>query len=223
MRPTLSESVQLRHVLDELKSLVRQPLTDEQVNTVKRIYYALSQLLIQAKEGRHKNPISHRTALKYAKALTAHERASLQENPVSRGAREFISEKIRRLAHEGVAEPERIGAAYSMARRAGFKVPRHNVGAISERRLPSLRRGARRAFFPVRRRNPVLAVMGANPPAGADIEATWAKIEYCRPDDPEGKRVARVHEFPNGFVATPLDDGSILLRHPQGKTLWTRR
>lgn len=86
-----------------------------------------------------------------------------------------------------------------------------------------LRRGSRRAFFRVRRRNPMLAVMGGNPPAGDDIEATWAQIEYRRPDDPEGKRIVRVHEFTDGFVATPNDDGSITLKHPRGQNLWTRR
>jgi hypothetical protein len=70
------------------------------------------------------------------------------------------------------------------------------------------------------RQNPALAII--NPPA-PPIEATWAKIEYQRPDDPEGKRIVRVHEFKEGFVATPLADGGILLRHPGGQQLWTKR
>ncbi len=88
-----------------------------------------------------------------------------------------------------------------------------------------LRKGRRGAIFQVRRNNPLLAVMGANPPraAGEDIEATWAIIEYRRPDDPNGKRIVRTHEFHDGFVATPLEDGGILLRHPRGLNLWTRR
>lgn len=73
------------------------------------------------------------------------------------------------------------------------------------------------------RENPVLAVMGANPPTGADIRATWANLVYSRPDDPEGPRTIRKHEFPDGFVATPLKDGRVVLSHPNGKSLWTRR
>lgn len=44
----------------------------------------------------------------------------------TRAARRFISSKIQRLAHEGMAAPRRIGAAYNMARARGFKVPRTN-------------------------------------------------------------------------------------------------
>lgn len=147
------------------------------------------------------NPITHRTALKYAKALATHERASLRNpppgragtfgalpvgavfeferapfsgmaegpwrkvstrvyvaaapghrltghritigstkakvvmlgmNPRRRGsavthrARAFIGRTIRTLAHEGMGAPRRIAAAYSMARRRGFKVPLKN-------------------------------------------------------------------------------------------------
>lgn len=73
-----------------------------------------------------------------------------------------------------------------------------------------------------RRPNPTLAIVGANPPGGK-IRANWGRIEYRRPDDPEGKRVVREHEFPDGFVACGLADGSVLLRHPSGRRLWTRR
>jgi len=104
----------------------------------------------------------------------------------------------------------------------GLHMPRQPVTRLDN---AVLRKGKRGAIFQVRRSNPVLAVMGGNPPqaAGDDIVATWANIEYCRPDDPDGKRAVRVHEFPDGFVATPLADGSILLRHPRGLNLWTRR
>lgn len=44
----------------------------------------------------------------------------------TRAARRFISSKIQRLAHEGMAAPRRIGAAYNIARKHGFKVPRTN-------------------------------------------------------------------------------------------------
>ena len=70
-------------------------------------------------------------------------------------------------------------------------------------------------------RNPPMVVLGANPP-GSSLRAKWARIEYCRPDDPAGKKVARVHDFPAGFVAHGLADGSVLLRHPKGRRLWTR-
>lgn len=107
----------------------------------------------------------------------------------------------------------------------GRHVPRKPVVRLPRSNPRVLRKGARGAFFGVRRSNPTLAVMGANPPtaAGDDIEATWAMLSYRRPDDPEGKRVVREHEFKDGFVATPLHDGSILLRHPRGYNLWTRR
>lgn len=113
--------------------------------------------------------------------------------------------------------------------RAGARAMADHLNAQAKhgraRNRPSLRGGPRGAFFQVRRSNPLLAVMGGNPPraAGDDIMATWATIEYRRPDDPDGKRAVRVHEFTDGFVATPLADGSILLRHPRGLNLWTRR
>jgi hypothetical protein len=84
------------------------------------------------------NPISHRKALRYAKALAAHERASVRgKNPPTRKAQAFIGRKIRRLAHEGMPAPRRVAAAYRLARRAGFKVPkrtRKNPRGISESR-----------------------------------------------------------------------------------------
>jgi hypothetical protein len=67
----------------------------------------------------------------------------------------------------------------------------------------------------------MLAILGGNPPA-KPILASWAKIEYTRIDDPEGDNIVREHEFPDGFIAKPLADGSVLLRHPQ-HSLWTKR
>lgn len=85
-------------------------------------------------------------------------------------------------------------------------------------------RAARSKFGRQRRRNPLLATLGANPPRGVrQLNATWARIEYHRPDDPEGKNVMREHEFADGFIAEGLEDGSVLLRpHGRGK-LWTVR
>lgn len=78
---------------------------------------------------------------------------------------------------------------------------------------------------PRRSNSPILAVIGPNPvdKETKPIRATWGRIEYRRPDDPEGKRVVREHDFPDGFVASPMSDGSVLLRHPKGRRLWTRR
>lgn len=82
-------------------------------------------------------------------------------------------------------------------------------------RLPnSRRRGS------VRRGNPSLMVLGANPRVTDAALATWAKIEYTRPDDPDGKDVIRVHEFKDGFEIGWLDDGSVQLSHPR-HPLWT--
>jgi len=75
------------------------------------------------------------------------------------------------------------------------------------------------------RSNPALAILGLNPRVKANprIEdatiATWAKIEYVRPDDPDGKRIIRVHEFKDGFEIGWLSDGSVQLSHPK-HALW---
>lgn len=246
-------------------------------------------------------------------------KAGRKKNPPSKRAQAFISRKIRRLAHEGMRAPRRIGAAYSMARRAGFRVPRKgNPGAsekqawfqvhdiailmkgrkltppaaaaalerIVERMVAQLERGVhenplgpigeqkgritfseRMAWHHLHRltdhlygltakmrganrkavdetigemrdtiftmedqlkhgihENPSLAILGAaNPPAKDAIRATWANLVYSRPDDPEGPRAVREHEFKDGFIATPLKDGRVVLSHPRGKSLWTRR
>lgn len=78
------------------------------------------------------------------------------------------------------------------------------------------RRGNRRS---VRRGNPALMVLG-NPNVEDATVATWAKIEYMRPDDPDGKDVVRVHEFKDGFEIGWLSDGSVQLSHPR-HPLWT--
>lgn len=79
------------------------------------------------------------------------------------------------------------------------------------------RRGNRRS---VRHGNPALMVLGANPRVADATLATWAKIEYMRPDDPDGSDVVRVHEFRDGFEIAWLDDGSVQLSHPR-HPLWT--
>jgi len=79
------------------------------------------------------------------------------------------------------------------------------------------RRGNRRS---VRRGNPSLMVLGANPRVDDATIATWAKIEYMRPDDPDGDDVIRVHEFKDGFEIGWLSDGSVQLSHPRHR-LWT--
>lgn len=79
------------------------------------------------------------------------------------------------------------------------------------------RRGNRRS---VRHGNPALMVLGANPRVADATLATWAKIEYMRPDDPDGGDVVRVHEFKDGFEIAWLDDGSVQLSHPR-HPLWT--
>jgi hypothetical protein len=82
--------------------------------------------------------------------------------------------------------------------------------------IPLSRRSNRRI---VRRRNPALAVLGANPRVDDATIATWAKIEYMRPDDPDGKNVIRVHEFKDGFEIGWLSDGTVQLSHPK-HPLW---
>lgn len=70
--------------------------------------------------------------------------------------------------------------------------------------------------------NPALAILG-NPlvrkPVGT-IKATWASMEYIRPDDPDGKKIVRVHEFKDGLYMTGLDDGSVHLWRRDGKALF---
>lgn len=79
------------------------------------------------------------------------------------------------------------------------------------------RRSNRRS---VRHSNPALAVLGANPRVADATLATWAKIEYMRPDDPDGSDVVRVHEFKDGFEIGWLSDGTVQLSHPR-HPLWT--
>lgn len=71
----------------------------------------------------------------------------------------------------------------------------------------------------VHRSNPALAILGANPRVEDATIATWAKIEYMRPDDPDGKRIIRVHEFKDGFEIGWLSDGTVQLSHPK-HALW---
>lgn len=83
--------------------------------------------------------------------------------------------------------------------------------------IPLSRYGKRRS---VRRGNPALAILGANPRVEDATLATWAKIEYMRPDDPDGKNIIRVHEFKDGFEIVWLSDGTVQLAHPK-HPLWT--
>lgn len=69
------------------------------------------------------------------------------------------------------------------------------------------------------RSNPALAILGANPRVDDATIATWAKIEYMRPDDPDGKNIVRVHEFKDGFEIGWLSDGTVQLSHPK-HPLW---
>lgn len=186
-----------------------------------------------------KKPISHKVALRYAQRIVEHERAGIREkNP--RYCHAVIDygidalEKIGfRYAVQVLPEPRPVQVpkgvqilVKGMTKPAARALADHlNAQWRRERRgNPAvLRRGRVRAFFQGRRKNPTLAVMGANPPAAEEIEATWAFLQYRRPDDPDGKRIIREHEFEDGFIAIPMEDGSIVLRHPQGLNLWTRR
>lgn len=185
-----------------------------------------------------RNPITHRTALRYARQLVEHERAGVRgHNPHNCYAVIDYGQVVPSLGFRFTVQclpdrPLQVPPGVQilvrgMTRQGARALADHlNKEARLERGNPAVLRGRRgRAFFGVRRSNPTLAVMGANPPraAGDDIEATWALISYRRPDDPDGKRVVREHEFTDGFVATPLHDGSVLLRHPRGSNLWTRR
>lgn len=114
-----------------------------------------------------------------------------------------IGDKDALVAEDAKAVLARIKTALQQLERGHV-----NIG------LP--RRGNRRT---VRRGNPMLAVLG-NPRVVDATMATWAKIEYRRPDDPDGKRVIRVHEFKDGFEIGWLSDGSVQLSHP-GHPLWT--
>ena len=80
--------------------------------------------------------------------------------------------------------------------------------------LPSQARYGR-----IRRGNPALAVLG-NPRVEDATIASWARIEYVRPDDPDGDKIIREHEFPDGFEIGWLSDGSVQLSHPK-HPLWT--
>jgi len=70
----------------------------------------------------------------------------------------------------------------------------------------------------VRHSNPALAILG-NPRVEDATIASWAQIEYVRPDDPDGDKIVRVHEFPDGFEIGWLSDGSVQLSHPK-HPLW---
>lgn len=155
------------------------------------------------------------------------------DNPPTRAAQRFISRKIRTLAHEGMEAPRRIAAAYSMARRRGFRsVPRrpnpgdvhvdiftganarHPVGG--HRVTPGT--VTRRALH---RPNPLLTVLG-NPGSGAvqTISHNVRELSYVHTRDPEGSDVIRHHRFKPGACMTLLQDGRVVLWRRDGRPLW---
>lgn len=97
---------------------------------------------------------------------------------------------------------------------------RKAVGMLEHRdvNMPLSRRRRGRM---IRRSNPALAILG-NPRVEDATVATWAQIEYVRPDDPDGSKIVRVHEFPDGFEIGWLSDGSVQLSHPK-HALWTEQ
>lgn len=86
-------------------------------------------------------------------------------NPTSAAGRDFISEKIGTLIREGYPQKQAIAIAYSMARKAGYKVP--------ARANPCCNPRCNNTTHGHARRNPLLqTVMLANPP----ISQKWDKL-----------------------------------------------
>lgn len=165
---------------------------------------------------------------------------------VTKKAQRFISQKIRTLAHEGMRAPRRVAAAYSLARRAGFKVPkrgRKNPVGISEKGMwlavadlarsiereattlsvqqyaKELQRFSKSMVAQLARgihENPTLAVLG-NPLVAAILsDHTYGGSLKYRHKQ-DGKRY--VHQLGSGAKILLLQDGSIQLKHPT-KRLW---
>lgn len=155
---------------------------------------------------------------------------------VSRKARSFLGRKIRALAHEGMRAPRRIAAAYSLARRKGYKVPRKNPRGKSEsqawREVKMVAQGIRRAttsqaiynnadglvdladrmLSQVARgihENPTLAILG-NPPAKVvgTLSRRLYELRYKHASDGKDYR----HPFGPGASVLLLADGSVLVR-----------
>jgi hypothetical protein len=141
---------------------------------------------------------------------------------VAVGTLRRLKEQVMHGYHRNPEPSQRGGIHIDIASHSPARISRRIGQLIREGRPDGHGQAAAIAYSEARRRrNPPMVVLGANP-AGNVLRAKWAKIEYCRPDDPAGKRVARVHDFPDGFVAHGLADGSVLLRHPKGRRLWTR-
>jgi hypothetical protein len=161
-------------------------------------------------------------------------------NAPTRKARVFIARKIRTLAHEGRRAPARVAAAYSLARRRGFKAPRKNPRAYSESeawelvlsyakrlRKPNAPRAqllwyitnvAEEMLAQVQRgvhENPTLAVLG-NPPAKVvgTLSRRLYELRYKHASDGKDYR----HPFGPGASVLLLADGSVLIRSKQ--RLW---
>jgi len=63
----------------------------------------------------------------------------VRKNPMTKKAKEFISEKIRILMREGYPQKQAIAIAYSMAVKAGYKIPKVKKGNPMEGSASSLR------------------------------------------------------------------------------------
>lgn len=98
-----------------------------------------------------------------------------------------------------------LKAVEARLRRALAQLERVDIALPNRRRSGIVRRG-----------NPLLGVLG-NP--RDVVRAPWGKIEYRRPDDPDGEDIIREHEFTDGFEIHWLKDGSVQLSHPR-HPLW---
>ena len=141
-----------------------------------------------------------------------------------------MSRALRRrpnmTAEEGPVEHIKNALAILIAHR--------DLGGTMERAdydscIARLRRSVEQLDIKGYRHNPTLAILGGNPRrarrrlANPTVEdatrALWAKLEYIRPDDPDGDDIVRVHEFKDGFEIAWLSDGSVQLQHP-AHPLW---
>lgn len=130
-----------------------------------------------------------------------------RRNPQREPANEHIRNALAILLTARPLTDLDVKAVIARLRKALALIERVNIG------LPN--RGRGRSV----RKNPALAVLGNPRVVDADL-ATWAKLEYMRPDDPDGRNVVRTHEFKDGFEIGWLDDGSVQLSHPR-HPLWT--
>lgn len=126
------------------------------------------------------------------------------------------SDHIRNALASLMAEAEMVRKGYGHLSPEEFVKLVRAVEARLQTALDQLERGTTRL-----RGNPTLAILGAaaNPRVEDATIATWAKIEYMRPDDPDGDDIIRVHEFKDGFEIGWLSDGTVQLSHPR-HALW---